>query len=68
MRDDMDEQIVELRRRMDEWESRRTRSQRGAVLWFGVMSVLVIGSLMLMLVHQGQARPAHSPAAVARHS
>jgi hypothetical protein len=64
----MEDQIVELQRRMDEWETRRTRSQRGAVLWFGVMSVLVIGSLMLILVHQGQARPAHARASVARPS
>jgi len=58
----MEEQIAEIERRMDEWEVKRMRSQRGALLWFGMLTVLVIGSLMLMLTHQGQAFSAHNSA------
>jgi len=62
----MEDQIAEIERRMDEWEVKRKRSQRGAVLWFGMLTVAVIGSLMLMLTHQGQAVPAHRPASHAQ--
>jgi hypothetical protein len=64
----MEDQIAEIERRMDEWEVKRKRSQRGAVLWFGMLTVAVIGSLMLMLTHQGQAVPAHQPASYAQHA
>lgn len=64
----MEDQIAEIERRLDEWEVRRIRSQRGALVWFSLLTVLVIGSLMLMLSHQGQALSAHQSSQRARHT